>query len=185
MKQSDKNPLRLRKKHGDGTPLEVSAADAERLLAQQSLRAAMTASLITLIVFSILWLLLSDVLGRVFPWFTVVLGYLVGHAVRRAGRGVSWPFPVVAALLAGLGSVFAKIVVAASVSADELGIGTLEVLQSVTAMTWPVFFAEAWSIGDTVFALAAAAVAAFFAPRRLSRGQYFALRQWREGQAQD
>jgi hypothetical protein len=48
-------------------------------------------------------------------------------------------------------------------------------------MTWPVFFAEVISAADIVFGLFAAAIAAFYANRRLSRSEYSALRKWQEG----
>ena len=148
----------------------------------QSLRTAVAAGLVAISNFCVIWVLVSELTGRIFPWTTFILGCLVGYAVRRTGRGIEWPFPVVSALLTLLGSVFANVVIAASVSADQLGVGTLHVLRSVTSMTWPVFFDEVWNASDTVYALSAAALAAFMAPRRLNRDQYYALRLWREEQ---
>ena len=49
-------------------------------------------------------------------------------------------------------------------------------------MTWPVFFAEAMTGADYVYAAAAAGIAAYYANRRLSRRQFFALRSWQERQ---
>jgi hypothetical protein len=43
-----------------------------------------------------------------------------------------------------------------------------------------VFFDEVVSAADIIFGLFAAAVAAFYANRQLSRGEYSALRKWRE-----
>ena len=50
-------------------------------------------------------------------------------------------------------------------------------------MTWPVFFAEAISAADVIYAVFGAAAAAFYANRRLLRSEYSALRKWREEQA--
>ena len=47
-------------------------------------------------------------------------------------------------------------------------------------MTWPVFFNEVLTVADGFFAVVAAGLAAFFANRKLTRKQYYALRQWRE-----
>jgi len=174
-------PLRLRKKHGTGQRRDVTAADGERLVRAQSLRNAVTAGLIAVIVFSVLWIMLTSLLNRVFPWMTVVMGAMIGFAVQRAGRGVDWRFPTLAAVLAVTGSLAANIVVAASYTAETFGTGTLDVLKSVTSMTWPVFFDEVLTAADGFYAVLAASLAAFLANRRLSRTQYYALRLWRDG----
>ena len=182
--KAGKLPLRLRKKHGTGERRNVTAADGERLVRAQSLRNAVVAGLIAIVVFSVLWILLTSLLNRVFPWMTVVLGAMIGFAVQHGGRGVDWRFPTLAAVLAILGALASNIVVAASYTAETFGTGTLHVLRSVTSMTWPVFFDEVWTIADGFYAALAASVAAFLANRRLTRTQYYALRLWRSDRHQ-
>ena len=177
------HPLRLRRKHGEGTPPEVTADDGARLVAAQSMRGAVVAGLITFIVFCLVWILLSGATNRVFPWMTVVLGAALGFVIRKIGRGVDWRFPALAALMAFVGSVIGNVVLAASTTAAEYGTGTLQILRAVTSMTWPVFYEEVWNIADGFFAVVAAAFAAFLAPRRLSRGERFALRLWRQAES--
>jgi hypothetical protein len=145
----------------------------------QSLRNAIVAGLAIIMIFCLLWVLISSLTGRVFAWMTVVLGYLLGIAIRHAGRGVDWRFPALAAALAIVGSVLSNVVLAASTTAAEFGTGTLDILRAVTSMTWPVFFDEVWNIGDSLYALLSAGLAAFLAPRKLSRGEFYALRLWR------
>ena len=176
------NPLRLQKKHGSGKPTQVTIADGIRLGKAQSARNAVVAGLIVIIIFSVFWVTLSELTNRVFPWFTIVLGFLLGHSTRLAGRGVDWRFPLIAAGMAVAGSLAAYIIVAASVTAELLGTGTLDVLQAVTSMTWPVFFDEVLTVADAFYAAVAAALAAFYANRRLTRSEYQALRMWREEQ---
>jgi hypothetical protein len=108
-----------------------------------------------------------------------VLGYVLGMAIRHAGRGVDWRFPALAAVFALSGSVLSNVALAASTTAAEFGTGTLDILRAVTTMTWPVFFDEVWNIGDSFYAALSAGLAAFLAPRKLSRSEYFALRLWR------
>jgi hypothetical protein len=179
------NPLRLRKKHGSGRPTQVTSADGGRLVNAQSVRNTVVAGLIVIIIFSIFWITLSALSNRVFPWFTVVLGFLLGHSTRLAGRGTDWRFPLIAAVMAVAGSLIANIVVAASVTAEGLGTGTLDILRAVTSMTWPVYFDERLTFADAFYAAVAAALAAFYANRRLSRSEYQALRLWREEQEND
>ena len=173
------HPLRLKKKHGEGQRPDASAVDGARLERAQSLRNAVMAGLIVILVFTLSWVAISSLTGRVFPWMTVVLGYPLGIAIRRAGRGVDWRFPALAAALAFSGSVLSNVVLAASTTAAEFNTGTLDILQAVTSMTWPVFFDEVWNIGDTFYAALSGGIAAFFAPRKLSRSEFYALRMWR------
>ena len=149
------------------------------------MRGAVMAALIAIIIFCVFWITVSSLFSRVFPWMTAVLGYMVGYAVRYAGRGVDWYFPAIAAGMALAGSLIANVVVAASVTADDFGISTVNTLRAVTSMTWSVFFDEVWNIADGFFAVIAAALAAFFANRKLTRAQYFGLRLWREEQMHD
>lgn len=179
-REPNPHPLRLRKKHGEGKGIDATAADGARLVRTQSFRNAIVASLIALIVFTIAWIALTGLMGRVFPWMTVVLGWLLGLAIRIAGRGVDWRFPVLTAGMTLVGAVLSNVVLAAATTAAEFGTGTLAILQNVTDMTWPVFFAEVWSIADSFFAVLAAGFAAFLASRRLTRRQRYALRLWNE-----
>jgi hypothetical protein len=176
----DPSPLRLRKKHGEGRRPDVTAADGARLVEAQSLRNAVIASLIILTVFCIVWIALSAALNRVFPWMTVVLGAALGMGIRRAGRGVDWRFPALAAVMALLGSVASNIVLAAATTGEFYGMGTVETLQATTSMTWEVFFERVWTVAHGFYAAVAAGVAAFFANRRLTRAQFYALRLWRD-----
>ena len=173
------NPLRLQKRHGSGERPEATAADGKRLVDAQSMRNATIAGIITIIVFSLLWAAMTSLVNRVFPWMTVVLGYLLGFAIRWAGRGVDWQFPALAAALAVTGSLVANIVIAAAYTAETFATDTLHILQSVTSMTWPVFFDEVLSAADAFYAAVSAGLAAFLANRRLTREQYYALRLWR------
>jgi hypothetical protein len=179
------SPLRLRKKHGAGARRDATHADGLRLVNLQSPRGAIIAGLLTIVVFCVLWIALTILLNRVLPWMTIVLGSVLGLVVRLAGRGVDWRFPFLAATFALSGSLLANIVVAANVSAEAHGVGTLQILRSVTLMTWPVFFDEVWNAADAFFAVVAASLAAFLANRRLTRSERFALRLWQEVRSND
>ena len=174
------NPLRLRKKHGSGVQRDVTPGDGVKLVRAQSYRNAVVAGLIAIIVFSLFWIAVTELTGRVFPWATVVLGFLIGHSIRLAGRGIDWRFPVTAAVMTLAGSLAANVVLAASVTAEGFGVGTLQVLQAVTSMTWPVFFDEVLTVADVFFAVVGAGLAGFYSNRRLSRTEYLALRLWRQ-----
>ncbi|MGI9200952.1 MAG: hypothetical protein ACR2QL_07835 [Woeseiaceae bacterium] len=173
--------LRLRKKHLPKNKREPTPEEGKRLLAAQSVRNAIIASVITVIIFSILWSMISTLIGSIYPWMAMVMGGFIGLAVRRAGFGLDWRFPVIAAVFAVIGALVGNIVVAAAFTAPQLGTDTFTVLRSLTALTWPVFFDEVMTPADIVYALFAAGLAAFFANRRLSREQYLAIRTLEEG----
>jgi len=174
------SPLRLRKRHGSGTSKDVTSADAGRLVHAQSVRNAFIASLVAIILFSVFWIALTELTNRFFPWATVVLGFLIGHSIRLAGRGIDWRFPVLAAVMTIFGALAANVILAASVTAEGLGVGTLQLLRAVTSMTWPVFFSEVLTIADFFFAVIGSGLAAFYSNRRLTRNEYLALRLWRD-----
>ena len=179
MTRPQKNIVRLPRRHR-GKAGQDTSADARRLVREQSFRNAISAALIAIIVFSILWAMLSLLVDRLFPWMTILLGFLVGLAVRRAGRGLDWRFPLLAAVMTVFGALVGNVVVAAAFTAQEFDTSTLQILRAVTSMTWPVFFDEVMSWADAVYAAFAAGVAAFYANRRLTRAEYHALRTRKE-----
>ena len=171
----------MRKRHTPKQPTAAQPGAGRRLIEAQSFRDALIASLIVIVLFSIVWAMLSTLLNRIWPWMTVLLGIFLGLAIRRAGRGLDWRFPALAAAAALGGALVGNVVVAAAFTARAMETTTLAVLRAVTAMTWPVFFEEALTPADLAYALIGAGVAAFYANRRLSRSEYLALREWREG----
>ena len=178
--EQSKQVLRLPKRHSREQRVEPDPVLGARLVRAQSLRGAILAGLVMVLVFSVAWAMLSTALSRVFPWMTVIQGLLIGLAVRRAGRGLDWRFPAVAAVMALAGALAGNVIVAAAFTAAEFDTGTLTVLRAVTGFTWPVFFDEVMTAADVVYGLAAAAVAAYYANPRLTRDQYASYRAWLE-----
>jgi hypothetical protein len=180
MSDKPKSVFRLPKRH-TGATAHSGPELGGQLVKDQSLPNALFAGLIIIIIFSALWAMASTLFDRILPWMTLVLGILVGLAVRRAGKGVDWRFPVLAAVLAMAGALVSNIIVAAAFTAEALDTSTLHILRAVTAMTWPVFFDEALSVVDVIYGFAAAALAAFYANRRLTRAEFHALRTMSDG----
>jgi hypothetical protein len=172
----------MRKRHTPDTPAKAEPADGLRLINEQSVRDAILAALVAVILFGVLWAMASTLLGRIYPWMTLVLGVVVGLVIRRAGRGIDWRFPLIAIASTLAGSLFANVIVAAAFTAEALGTSTVAILRAVTAMTWPVFFDEALSPVDVIYALFAAGIAAFYSQRRLDRTEFMAIRKWEEQQ---
>lgn len=180
MSDKIKSVFRLPKRHA-GKNTNSGPELGRQLVDEQSLPNALYAGLITIILFSVLWAMASTLIDRILPWMTLVLGILVGLAVRRAGKGLDWRFPLLAAVLAIFGALLSNVVVAAAFTAAALDTSTLHVLRAVTSMTWPVFFDEALSVVDIIYGFVAAALAAFYANRRLTRAEFHALRTMSDG----
>jgi hypothetical protein len=174
--------LRMRRKHAPGGHERPTALDGERLVRGQSPRQAILASLVVVLVFALLWMLVSDLLNRVLPWLSLLLGVLVGATVRRAGQGFDWRFPLIAVLMALLGALLGNIVIAAATSAREFDTNIFVILRNVTYYTWPVFFDEVMTPADLVYAVFGAGIAAFYSTRRLTRREFQAVRIYRAGE---
>lgn len=173
--------FRLKQKHSKRQSEPPPVADPARLLREQSLKRGVIAAIGTIVVSNAAQVWLAAATGKYFPWFSIAQGFLIGYAIQRAGRGLDWRFPVLAAVAAIAGSFSGGFVVALATTTHELQAGALSILRGLTINTWQVYFDEVVSPVDYVYALYAAGIAAFFAKRRLDRHEVFALRKMEEG----
>jgi hypothetical protein len=166
-----------RKKHearpGSG---KRPASDGAAVLASQSPFAATVAGVVAATIVTAAWLASVDLLNRVFPWFVVLQGILIGLSVRRWGQGFDWRFPALAALLAIVAAYAGNFLLAAHVAAIELDTTVLRVVLGMSQYTLGTYFDEVITPVDHVYAAYSAALAAFFARRRLTRAEVFAIR---------
>jgi hypothetical protein len=165
--------LRKRKKVEAGPRPPV---DPEILIAAQSVKAAVAAAMVAVLVLSGFWSFFAAVSGRVFPWFSIVQGIFIGLAVRRFGRGLDWRFPLIAGAAAWTGAFVGNVIVAIPVTTGELEVGAFEVIRGLTWWSFRTFFDEVIGVVDYFYAFCAAAVAVFYSKRRLTRHEEFALR---------
>ena len=172
--------FRLRQKHSRRILNKPPPADAAQLIRAQSLRAAALAALVAATLLNLVWLLLADATGRFYPWFAVLQGAVIGVAVQKRGRGLDWRFSLLAAAFAVIASFSGGLAVALATTVTELEAGSVRILRGITWRTWQIYFDEVVNPVDYIYALAAAAVAAFYARRRLLRHEEFAVRMQRE-----
>jgi len=170
--------LIFRRKKRPSLPLSETGekADAREVVESQSIRGALSAAVVIMVVTIATWMSLADLFDRVFPWFVVPQGALMGVAVRRWGRGFDWRFPVIAAAASVLAAYLGNFFLAADASAAEFDTGLLRIVTSVTAWTYRTFFEEALTAADHIFAICSAMLAAFLSNRQLSRAEVHALR---------
>ena len=173
MKQVD-SIYRLRHKHKPGAASEV---DAQALLAEQSLRAATGGAVAAVLVFTVVWVYAVMLFDQFFPWIAAVQGFFVGRAVQHFGRGLDWRFPALAATAAIVGAFFASFVSALFLTSREFGMSPLPLLSEISWHTVRTFAAREFGVIGVIYAATSAAIAAFFASRRLTRGEAIALRR--------
>lgn len=128
------------------------------------------------LLFCWLWAMLSMTSGRVFPWFSVLNGAVIGIAVQRFGRGLDWRFPVMAAVVAGLAAYTGNLIIGVFETGTYIEAAPLSVLGGLSADTMEKFFQNTINPIDHIYAFCACGVAAFFANRRLKRHEVLGLR---------
>lgn len=168
--------FRLKQKHTRKPTEKLPPADGYRLLAEQSVTRGALGSIAVALLLSWFWALLALRSGLVFPWFSVLIGALIGLAVQRFGRGLDWRFPVVAVLVAGLAAYVGNLLIGVLQTAQYINATPVQILGGLSMDTMRVFLANTISPTDHIYACSAGGVAAFFANRRLKRHQVLGLR---------
>lgn len=175
--------FRLRQKHSRRRTGKEPRADAKRIIAEQSLVRAMLGGIAAAMLLSMAWAQYALSTGRVFPWFSVLVGALVGLAVQRFGRGLGWHYPVIAAVIAGLAAYFGNLMIGVVETGRYIEASPARVFAGLSIDTMENFFGNTINAVDHIYAFCAAGVAAFFANRRLSRAEVYAIRTLEREQA--
>lgn len=173
--------FRLRQKHSIKRPQKYAQADARKIIAEQSLLRAALASIATGILLSVAWANFALNTSRVFPWFTVLMGALIGLAVQRFGKGLDWRFPLVAAVVACIAAYFGNLMIGVFETGRYIEASVPSVLAGLSMDTMENFFRNTINPIDHIYAFCAAGVAAFFANRRLNRREVLAVRTFEDG----
>lgn len=151
-------------------------------MAQQSVWRAIVAGIAVVLVFGWMWAILSVETGRIFPWFTILMGAIVGLAVQRYGRGLDWRFAAIAALLAWVGAYVDNLMIGIVETGRYIEAAPVRVFAGLSKDTIENFFANTVTPVDHIYALCAAGVASFFAKRRLNRREVLAIRTMEKGE---
>ena len=151
-------------------------ADGKRLLAEQSVRRGMMGSIAVAFLLCWLWALFAMLTGRVFPWFSIIIGALIGMAMQRFGRGLDWRFPVMAVVIAGVAAYAGNLMIGIFETGRYIEEEPIRVVGGLSLDTMRNFFRNTISPVDHIYAFSACGVAAFFANRRLKRHEVLGLR---------
>lgn len=168
--------FRLKQKHSRNATDKLPPADGRRLLAEQSLARGLTGSIAVGFLLCWLWALFSTATGRVFPWFSVLIGAIIGIAMQRLGRGLDWRFPLLAAIVAGIAAYAGNLMIGVLETGRYIEAAPISVVGGLSTDTIKYFFGNTISPIDHIYAFCACGVAAFFANRRLKRHEVLGLR---------
>ena len=168
--------FRLKQKHSRQPSEKLPPADGRRLLAEQSLMRGLAGSVAVGLLLCWLWAMLSITNERVFPWFSVLIGGLIGIAMQRFGKGLDWRFPVTAVVVAGLAAYAGNLIIGVFETGRYIEAAPISVMGGLSADTMENFFRDTISPIDHIYAFCACGVAAFFANRRLKRHEVLGLR---------
>jgi len=166
----------LKKKHTPKRADRLPPADGRRLLAEQSVGRGVLGSIAVALLLCWLWAISSMATGRVFPWFSIGMGALIGMAMQRFGRGLDWRFPVLALIIAGVAAYAGNLMIGILETGRYIEAGPMQVLGGLSLDTMRNFFRNTISPIDHIYAFCACGVAAFFANRRLKRHEVLGLR---------
>ncbi len=168
--------FRLKQKYGQKRGERLPPADGRKLIAEQSVLRGFLGTLGVALLLCWSWALFVMATNRLFPWFTIVMGTLIGLAMQRFGRGLDWRFPVVAVMIAGVAAYFGNLMIGVLETGRYIEAEPMEVLKGLSSDTMRNFFRNTIGPIDHIYAFSACGVAAFFANRRLKRHEVFGLR---------
>ena len=168
--------FRLKQKHSRPGKKKYPKPDVKRILAQASLLRGILGSLAIAALLCWIWAVQAMTTGRVFPWFSVLIGILIGFAMQRFGRGLDWRFPLGAGLVAGLAAYAGNLMIGVLETGRYIEAQPMQVIAGLSLDTMNYFFKNTINPIDHIYAICSVAVAAFFAKRRLNRREVLALR---------
>lgn len=168
--------FRLEQKHSRPGRKKYPKPDVKRILAEESLLRGILGSVAVAALLCWIWAVQVMTTGRVYPWFSILIGILVGLAMRRFGRGLDWRFPLSAGLVAGIAAYAGNLMIGVLETGRYIEAQPMEVIAGLSLDTMRSFFKNTISPVDHVYAFCSAVVAAFYANRRLNRREVLALR---------
>ena len=168
--------FRLKQKHSQKKKERLPPADGREILAEQSMLRGFAGAFAAALLLCWAWAVLSMSMASTLPWFSILMGALIGMAMQRFGRGLDWRFPVMAVVIAGAASYFGNLMIGVLETGRYIEADTISVFAGLSADTMRNFFRNTIGPVDHIYAFSACGVAAFYANRRLKRHEVLGLR---------
>ena len=173
--------FRLKQKHTQDQRKRLPPADGRRLLAEQSVPRGILGGASVALLLCWGWAQFAMATNRVFPWFSIPIGALIGLAVQRFGRGLDWRFPVIAVIIAGVAAYAGNLMIGVLETGRYIDADAVSVIRGLSGETMRNFFHNTIGPIDHIYAFSACGVSAFFANRRLKRHEVLGLRTTNRG----
>jgi len=116
---------------GGATPAEMQFA-VEQLRSQQNLIGGVLAGAVAAAAGAGAWAAVTVATGYQIGWMAIGVGFLVGYAVRLAGKGVDATFGFAGAVLALLGCAVGNLLTVCAVVAAQEDMAIMEILVQLT-----------------------------------------------------
>ncbi|MEZ6135270.1 MAG: hypothetical protein R3C53_10205 [Pirellulaceae bacterium] len=133
----------------EGAPPTIDRANAQalfaKLLQQQNFPLAIVAGLIAAIAGGFAWAAITVATGFQIGWLAVGIGFLVGVAVRSAGKGLTKKFGIAGGLLALFGCALGNLLAMCAILAEQMGAPFVST--SLTILSDPVAAVELMKAG--------------------------------------
>ncbi|MGB5245328.1 MAG: hypothetical protein WBN34_02180 [Woeseia sp.] len=152
-------------------------ATAAKLLAAQNFSRGTVGAILAAVMTIVLWVFIAMVFDRYFPWVSMLQGIVIGIAMQRGGSGLDWRFPTTAAVTTAIAAVAGSFFVALFLTGREFNTGALALVDEISLYTVETFLLRDFGTVGLIYMAFAAALAAFFANRRLLAGEAAALRR--------
>lgn len=136
-------------------PTAIDPEDRERVLlhlhATQRLIPAIVAGCVAMLVGAAVWAAIGVFTHSEIGWIAIGIGFVVGMAVRVAGRGFDVRYAVIGASLSLAGVVLGKFFAACGNFARSENIPFWDVLQHFPYQEFPAFMRQSFEIMDLLF----------------------------------
>lgn len=125
----------------------------ERLRARQNLGLAIVAGMFAAIAGAVIWALATIATGYQIGWLAIIVGVLVGMAVRIAGNGIDRIFGITGALLSLVGCALGNLLTVAYFAAQAQGVPYFELLARLDLDTAVQMMIATFNLMDLLFYL--------------------------------
>jgi hypothetical protein len=123
----------------------------DRLREDQNFNAAVSAGMVAAVVGAIVWAFVTVLTKYQIGWMAVGVGFLVGYAVRRFGRGIEPRFGYLGAVLALIGCGLGNLLAVIGLVAEQEQIALLSLLGRVDWGAVPGIMAATFNPMDLLF----------------------------------
>ena len=107
-----------------------------RMMAEQSIPRGLLAGIIAGLAAAFIWGLITKITEYEIGWIAIGVGFLVGISVRKFGKGLTPPFQIMGAVIAGLsvalGKVVAACMLASAMMPADMPMGAWELFTSLS-----------------------------------------------------